>query len=98
MQHDDFEWDDEKAKANHEKHKVSFDTARLAFKDPFACDWTDDRENYGEARNCLLGAVDRRILFVAYAQRNSRIRLISARGAEPYENRKYHEENSDEDR
>jgi hypothetical protein len=29
-----FEWDDEKAKANQEKHGVSFEEARTVFDDP----------------------------------------------------------------
>ena len=38
--------------------------------------------------------IDGRLLFVAYTLRNGTIRIISARGAEPYEKRKYHEENA----
>ena len=35
-----------------------------------------------------------RLLFVAYTMREDRIRMISARGAEPYERRAYHEDNT----
>ncbi|MFM9850846.1 MAG: BrnT family toxin [Hyphomicrobiaceae bacterium] len=94
MQDDEFEWDDEKAQANLKEHGVSFEAAKLVFKDPFAFDWTDDREEYGEDRSCIIGAADGRILFVAYTERNGRTRIISARGAEPHERRQYHEENS----
>jgi uncharacterized DUF497 family protein len=38
--------------------------------------------------------VDGRLLFVAYTIRNDTIRIISARGAEPHEKRKYHEDNA----
>ncbi|MDG3442018.1 BrnT family toxin [Nitrospirillum amazonense] len=34
------------------------------------------------------------LLYVAYALRGDDIRLISARGAEPYERRRYHDENA----
>ena len=34
-----------------------------------------------------------RLLFVAYTMRDERIRIISARGAKPYEQRRYTEEN-----
>lgn len=34
-----------------------------------------------------------RLIFVAYTMRDERIRIISARGAEPYEQRRYTEEN-----
>jgi uncharacterized DUF497 family protein len=49
---------------------------------------------YGEDRFVILGMVDGRLLFVAYTIRNDTIRIISARGAEPHEKRKYHEDNA----
>jgi uncharacterized DUF497 family protein len=53
----------------------------------------DDREHYGEDRYSIIGMVDRRILYVAYTLRNGTIRIISARGAEPHEKRRCHEDN-----
>jgi uncharacterized protein len=73
---------------------VSFDKASEAFYDPFAVEWEDDREDYGEQRFNIIGMVDRRLLFVTYTLNDETIRIISARGAEPYERRQYHEENS----
>jgi uncharacterized protein len=93
MRDDKFEWDDRKAAANNAKHGVTFEAAREAFKDIHALDQPDDREDYGEERFTLLGMVQGRLLFVSYAMRGERIRIISARGAEPYELRSYHEEN-----
>ena len=90
---DEFEWDDAKATANLAKHKVGFDTARRAFADAFAVEREDGTEDYREPRFNLLGMVDGRVLFVAYAMRGEIIRIISAREAEPYERRLYHEEN-----
>jgi uncharacterized DUF497 family protein len=89
-----FEWDDAKAADNYRNHGVTFDQAKRAFADPFAVERLDDRENYGEDRFNILGMVDGRLLFVAYALRNDTIRIISARGAEPHEKRKYHEDNA----
>ena len=86
-----FEWDDRKAAANHARHGIAFETARKVFKDPFGVDEPDDRANYGEDRFTFIGMADGRLLFVAYTMRDSRIRIISARGAEPYEHRLYHE-------
>lgn len=63
------------------------------FKDPFAIEWLDDREDYGESRYVIIGMVDNRLLYVAYAMRGEGIRIISARGAEPHERRQYHEDN-----
>ena len=54
-------------------------------------DEPDDRDVYGEDRFTLIGIADGRLLFVAYTMREDRIRIISARGAEPYEHRIYHE-------
>ena len=93
MQDDDFEWDDRKAAQNHAAHGVTFDMARAVFRDPFAIDWLDDREDYGEPRYVTVGMVEGRLLYVAHTMRGERIRLISARGAEPLERRAYHEEN-----
>jgi uncharacterized DUF497 family protein len=68
-------------------------TARRAFSDPFVVEREDDREDYGEPRFTILGMVDGRLLSVAYTLRGEIIRIISARGAEPYEQRLYHEDN-----
>ena len=74
-------------------HGVTFEAAREVFADPFALEWLDARENYGEDRYAIIGMAGRRLLFVAYTMRGEAIRIISARGAEPYERRRYHEEN-----
>lgn len=87
-----FEWDDAKAAANAERHGVTFDQARLVFRDAFALDWQDDRYDYGEERFVTIGSVEGRVLTVAYALRGDKIRIISARGAEPHEQRRYHED------
>jgi hypothetical protein len=92
MRDDKFEWDDRKAAVNHARHGVSFEAARKVFKDIAAIDQLDDRDDYGEERFTLLGMSDGRLLLVAYTLRDDRIRIISARGAEPYEHRIYHEE------
>ena len=88
----DFEWDPEKAAANERLHGVSFDVATGVFTDPFAVELIDDREDYGEVRYVIIGMVDRRLLYVAYTMRGEAIRIISVRGAEPYERKQYHEE------
>jgi uncharacterized protein len=92
MQDGTYEWDDRKAEANFAKHGVTFEAARDAFKDPFALEWSDDAQARGEQRFSMLAMVEGRILFVAYAMRGDVIRLISARLAEPFERRRYHEQ------
>lgn len=92
MNDDIFQWDEQKAASNYAKHGVSFEAARDVFKDPFAIEQIDDRQNYGEERFTIIGMARGRLLFVAYAMRGEAIRIISARAAEPYEQRCYHEQ------
>jgi uncharacterized protein len=94
MEDEHFEWDDGKALENYVKHGVSFQAATRIFRDPFAIERVDDREDYGEERFAITGIVDGRVLVVVYTLRNGKMRLISARGAEPHERRQYHEDNS----
>ena len=93
MNENDFEWDEKKAAENYRKHRITFEVARHVFDDGAAIDEPDDREDYGEARFNIIGMVSGRLLFVTYTIRKRRYRLISARGAEPNENRRYHEKN-----
>jgi uncharacterized DUF497 family protein len=86
----DFEWSSAKESANRKKHGVDFRTAAKVFLDPHLIEF-DDRDATGEARFNAIGLVDGRMLFVAYTMRGDVVRIISARGAEPHEKRKYHE-------
>ena len=94
MNDGEFQWDDTKAAQNFAKHGVSFDAARSVFKDPFAVEYSDDREDYGEERFIIIGLVETRLVFVAFTMRDEMIRIISARAAEPFERREYHEQNT----
>ena len=67
--------------------------AREVFKDVFAIEWDDRGQNESEDRFVAVGIADNRLLFVSYTMRGERIRIISARLAEPYERRRYHNEN-----
>ncbi len=90
-----FEWNESKTKRNLRRHGVSFELAITAFKDPFAVEILDDREDYGERRFIILGmAEDQVLLFVAYAERDERIRIISARRATQNEEDDYFRQNS----
>jgi hypothetical protein len=78
----DFEWNDGKAAANLQAHGVSFELAKTVFRDPFAVERLDDRGDYGEERFVVIGIAEGSIvLFVAYSEREGRIRIISARRA-----------------
>ncbi|MGC2333149.1 MAG: BrnT family toxin [Candidatus Acidiferrales bacterium] len=93
VQDESFSWDDEKAAQNWRDHGVTFEMAREMFKDPFAIEWVDTAQDMNEERYAMIGMVENRLLFVAYTMREERTHIISARKAEPYERRKYHEEN-----
>jgi uncharacterized DUF497 family protein len=91
----EFEWHDAKAEANLQAHGVSFDVAKTVFKDPFAIERLDDREDYGEARFVLIGMAEGNVvLFVAFTERENRIRIISARRATQNEEADYVQQNS----
>jgi len=91
----EFEWHDAKAKANLQAHGVSFDLAKTVFKDPFAVERLDDREDYGEERFVIIGMAEGQVvLFVAYAEREQRIRIISARRATQDEQDDYFRQNA----
>jgi uncharacterized DUF497 family protein len=86
----DFEWDAAKELANRNKHGVDFRTAAKVFLDPYVIEF-DDLDAAGELRFSAIGLVEGRMLSVIYTIRADVIRIISARGAEPHEKRKYHE-------
>ena len=89
----EFEWGDAKAAENYTRHGVSFDLAKKVFNDPFAVERIDDRQDYGEERYIIIGLADGDLLFVAYTEREERIRLISARRAIRHEQDDYFRHN-----
>jgi uncharacterized DUF497 family protein len=77
-----FEWDDEKAVANLEKHGVSFGEATEVFYDPNALEGFDAEHSAEENRFFIIGLSSRRLLYVVYAERaGDTVRIISARRA-----------------
>jgi uncharacterized DUF497 family protein len=75
---------------NRKKHGLDFQTAARVFLDPHVIEF-DDRDSDDELRFNATGLVDGRMLFVTYTMRGVVVRIISTRGAEPHEKRKYHE-------
>jgi len=86
----DFEWDSANEQANRKKHGVDFRMAAKVYLDPYVIEF-DDLDAAGEVRFNATDLVDGRMLFVTYTMRGDVVRIISARGAEPHEKRKYHE-------
>jgi uncharacterized DUF497 family protein len=88
-----FEWDETKNRTNAVKHGISFETAKLAFDDPYLVSFPE-RNVEGEVRWQSLGSADGiAILMIAHTVRdqdgNDVIRIISARKASPSERRRY---------
>ena len=94
MQDDEFEWDDAKSLANFTKHGLTFDYGRRVFSDPFGVDGADQRQDYGEDRFTAIGMIEGTLFFVAYAQRDGRIRIITTRRATKHEQDDYFQQNS----
>lgn len=77
----EFEWDEQKARANLAKHGVHFADASAVFRDPFAIDSEDRSMSYDEIRRNVTGIAGGMVLTVVYTERNATIRVISARKA-----------------
>ncbi len=87
-----FEWDEEKAKANLQKHKVSFDEAITVFIDPFSITIPDPDHSVEEQRYIDIGRSDKgHVLVVVYTERGQNIRIISCRKATSSERKLYEE-------
>ncbi len=86
-----FEWDDDKARRNIEKHGVSFNEAAQIFLGPTLTAF-DRRKDYGEPREISIGKVgDLVCLVVVHTNRQGVTRLISARRAKRSERNRYDE-------
>ena len=84
----EFEWDEQKAQLNLQKHGLDFQDAALVFFDSNRLD--DEDYNAIEERYRTIGQVQGRVIFVVYTWREERIRIISARKATKYEREKYY--------
>ncbi|MBW4630189.1 MAG: BrnT family toxin [Brasilonema octagenarum HA4186-MV1] len=74
----EFEWDENKARSNIEKHSVTFEEAAEVFFDPFY--QTGDATTNNEQRDFIIGySLAQRLLLVVYVERGKRTRIISAR-------------------
>ena len=83
----DFEWDPQKDQANVRKHRLTFEYASRVWLDPLRTDETDDGPDYGEARRRTIGEVQGKMVLVIYTERDSVIRIISARRPNAHEKR-----------
>jgi uncharacterized protein len=88
----DFEWDPEKAQKNIRKHEVDFEEASSIFDDPMFITVIDEEHSNDEERYITIGLSNKnRLLLVAHAERDDRIRIISARKVTKNEEKFYEE-------
>ena len=86
------EWDEEKARQNSRKHRVSFEEAATVFSDPLSLTIDDPLHSGREVRFATVGQSNRgRLLVVAHTERGDTIRIISARIATRSERNSYEE-------
>jgi uncharacterized protein len=86
-----FEWDENKAEQNAEKHGVPFSEASTVFGDPLAMT-IPDPDLYDETRFVELGlSYLGRTLVVVFTERDDTIRIISGRLATRRESKVYEE-------
>jgi uncharacterized DUF497 family protein len=91
-----FEWDSGKASSNLKKHRVSFEDAASVFFDPFALTYGDPDHSATEPREITIGHTKKRkLVFVSHAEREGRIRIISARATTRRERKQYEERNQE---
>jgi uncharacterized DUF497 family protein len=90
----EFEWDEQKARANFAQHGITFGEAQSVFSDPNHITDSDVRYDYGEERWYTIGLAEGRcaLLYVAHTLHGNGsevIRIISARHAGKRERERY---------
>ncbi len=67
-----FEWDQEKARLNVEKHGVSFEEAATVFRDPFSLTIEDPAHSEYEVRFVTVGeSVEQKMVVVVHTDRGA---------------------------
>jgi uncharacterized DUF497 family protein len=87
-----FEWSGAKAEQNLHKHGVSFEEAATVFGDPLALTIADPLHSTSEDRFVIIGRTStarQRVVVVVHTERESTIRIISARIATRSERKAY---------
>ena len=88
----EFEWDNNKAVTNLQKHGVSFAEAATVFGDPLSTTFPDPDHSINESRFITIGlSTGSKIIILSHTDRGDRIRIISARKATRKEQRFYEE-------
>ena len=89
----EFEWDNNKNKANIIKHGISFETASHVFFDSNRIEKYDEIHSIDEDRYITIGMIGNVavIVMVVYTERENSIRIISARKATKREMEEYYD-------
>ena len=92
-----FEWDEAKNERNKTKHGIDFETAQLAFDDPFCVSFVE-RVDDGEERWHAIGMIENIIIIVVVhtyrvEASDEVIRIISSRRATSHERKLYDKAN-----
>ena len=86
----EFEWDDDKARSNEQKHGITFEEASTVFGDPLAVIFDDPEHSDEEPREIVVGYSNHsRLLIVSFTHREPAVRIVSARRATPRERDKH---------
>jgi uncharacterized DUF497 family protein len=85
----EFEWDENKNVANIRKHGIAFEDAKYVFQDPLRTVLFDWEHSIHEERWKVYG-IFRRVLTVIFTEKDTVIRIISARRASPAEQEEYY--------
>ena len=83
-----YEWDENKAKSNRQKHGIDFADAVSVFADDTAITIVDEHPNEERFATIGMNALGQ-ILVVVYTWRGDNIRIISARKATRPERKQY---------
>lgn len=86
-----FCWDENKRKANLDKHHLDFADAPRIFAAPLLTTF-DDREDYGEDRWVGIGMLDGRVVSIVFCELGDTIRVITLRKASVREAGRYERE------
>jgi uncharacterized DUF497 family protein len=90
----EFQWDEDKANANEQKHGVDFTEAMTVFADPLSLTGYDPDHSDVEDRYLTMGySEEGRLLIVSHTDRGEAIRIISAREASRTERKDYEDGN-----
>lgn len=87
-----FEWDEQKAQQNLEKHRASFEEAATIFGDPFSLTIDDPLHSIDEERCVTFGYSEAQRVLIVVHNRGDNIRIISARAAKRRERKTYEQD------